>query len=77
MNKMSDAYLRALELRYSLLVQPKKLIEYMSTPEEFIEWAKLGTQSDLRSALIAFEKDELYDHCIILKQVLESKKLNE
>lgn len=74
---MSDAYLRALELRYSLLVQPKKLIEYMSTPEEFIEWANLGTQSDLRSALIAFEKDELYDHCIILKQVLESKKLNE
>ena len=49
----------------------------MSTPEEFIEWANLGTQSDLRSALIAFEKDELYDHCVILKQVLESKEINE
>jgi hypothetical protein len=77
MDKFNEEHMRALEQRYSELVNPRKLIEYLSTPEEFEDWARLGTPSDIRSALIAFEKEELYDHCAILKKVLISIESNE
>ena len=77
MDKFNEEHMRALEQRYSELVNLRKLIEYLSTPEEFEDWAKLGTRSDIRSALIAFEKEELYDHCAILKKVLISIETDE
>ena len=76
MNKFNKDHLNALELAYSELVQPRKLIEYFEDDQEFKEWAEMGTLQDLRAALIAFERDELYDHCVILKNVL-LEKLNE
>ena len=74
MDNLNENHLRAVEKAYSKLVQPNKLIEYFNTTEEFIEWAELGTPVDLRAALLAFEEDELYDHCKILKAVLVSKE---
>tara|TARA_B110000285_G_C14890599_1_gene498357 strand:- start:444 stop:680 length:237 start_codon:yes stop_codon:yes gene_type:complete len=74
MDNLDKDHLRALERAYSKMVQPSNLIEYFNTTEEFTEWAELGSPSDLRAALIAFEKDELYDHCKILKAVLVSKE---
>jgi hypothetical protein len=75
-NNFNKDHIEALELMYSELVQPSKLIEYFESDAEFKEWAELGTSEDIRAALIAFEKDELYDHCTILKQVL-LEKINE
>ena len=74
MDNLNENHLRAVEKAYSKLVQPSKLIEYFNTTAEFIEWAELGTPADLRAALLAFEEDELYDHCKILKAVLVSKE---
>jgi uncharacterized protein (TIGR02145 family) len=52
----------------------KQLIDYLGGTQEFKEWAELGTAEDLRAALIAFEKDGLYEHCVILKELLIEKQ---
>ena len=74
MDKFNDDYLRSLEQKYSELINPNKMIELFNTDQEFKEWAEMGTPEDIRAALIAFEKEELVNHCIILKEVLSTKE---
>jgi len=74
MDKFNDDYLRSLEQKYSELINPNKMIELFNTDQEFKEWAEMGTPEDIRAALIAFEKEELFNHCIILKEVLSTKE---
>ena len=74
MDNLEQAHIRAVELAYSQMIQPSKLVEYFTTNEEFKEWAELGTASDLRACLLAFEKAELFDHCAILKEALNQKE---
>ena len=74
MDKFNDDYLRSLEQKYSELINPNKMIELFNTDQEFKEWAEMGTPEDIRAALIAFEKEELFNHCIILKEVLTPKR---
>jgi len=74
MDNLENDHIKALELAYSKLVQPSKLIELFNSPQEFKEWTELGTVSDLRACLIAFEQDELYDHCIVIKETLNQKE---
>lgn len=74
MDKFNDDYLRDLEQKYSELINPNKMIELFNTDQEFKEWAEMGTPEDIRAALIAFEKEELFNHCIILKEVLNTKE---
>jgi len=73
MDKFNDDYLRDLEKKYTELINPNKMIELFNTDQEFKEWAEMGTPEDIRAALIAFEKEELFNHCIILKEVLNTK----
>jgi len=73
MDNLNDDYLRSLEQKYSELINPNKMIELFNTDQEFKEWAEMGTPEDIRAALIAFEKEELFNHCIILKEVLNNK----
>jgi len=73
MDKFNDDYLRDLEKKYIELINPNKMIELFNTDQEFKEWAEMGTPEDIRAALIAFEKEELFNHCIILKEVLNTK----
>jgi len=73
MDNLNDDYLRSLEQKYSELINPNKMIELFNTNQEFKEWAEMGTPEDIRAALIAFEKEELFNHCIILKEVLNNK----
>jgi len=70
---MTD-YLHDLEKKYSELINPNKMIELFNTDQEFKEWAEMGTPEDIRATLIAFEKEELFNHCIILKEVLNTKE---
>jgi len=74
MDNFNDDYLRSLEQKYSELINPNKMIELFNTDQEFKEWAEMGTPEDIRAALIAFEKEELFNHCIILKEVLSTKE---
>lgn len=74
MDKFNDDYLRDLEKKYIELINPNKMIELFNTDQEFKEWAEMGTPEDIRAALIAFEKEELFNHCIILKEVLNTKE---
>ena len=74
MDNLNDDYLRSLEQKYSELINPSKMIELFNTDQEFKEWAEMGTPEDIRAALIAFEKEELFNHCIILKEVLNTKE---
>jgi|TARA_B110000908_G_C10141485_1_gene396990 hypothetical protein len=70
MNKYSEEYLKAIETAYLDLIQPRTLVEYFENDVEFKEWAELGSASDLRACLKAFERDELFHHCSIIKEVL-------
>ena len=70
MSNYSKEYLKALEESYVNLVRPSSLIEYFKDDVEFKEWAELGSASDLRACLKAFERDELFHHCSIIKEVL-------
>lgn len=74
MDKFNQDYLRDLESKYSELINPKRLIQMFDTDDEFTEWAEMGTPEDIRAALMAFEKEELFNHCIILKRVLNTKE---
>lgn len=74
MNSLEKARLNAIELAYSKLIQPNKLVEYFNTATEFKEWTETGTASDLRACLIAFEKAELFDHYVIIKETLNQKE---
>ena len=73
MDEFNRNHLRDLERRYSELINPKNIISMFDNETEFTEWAEMGTTEDVRAALIAFEKEELFDHCIILKRVLNTK----
>jgi hypothetical protein len=74
MNNLNEQHSKAVDKANSELVQPQKLIEYFENTQEFKEWAELGTPEDLRAAIIAFEKDGLYEHCVILKEILIKKQ---
>ena len=74
MDSLEKAHLNTVELAYSKLIQPNKLVEYFNTATEFKEWTETGTPSDLRACLIAFEKAELFDHCAIIKNTLNQKE---
>jgi hypothetical protein len=74
MDNLNEQHIKALDKAYSEFVQPEKLIEYLGSTQEFKEWAELGTPADLRASLIAFEKDGLYEHCVILKEILIEKE---
>lgn len=74
LQNMHNDYMKRLEDEYIALIQPKKLIEHFKDIEEFKEWAELGTPADIRAAIKAFEKDELFIHCVILNDVLNTKE---
>lgn len=71
---MDQEHIRAIELAYSKLIQPKKIIGYFETVEKFKEWVDASNASDLRACLIAFEKAELFDHCTIIKEAINQKE---
>lgn len=74
MDHLEKAWKEEVELAHSQLIQPQKLVDYFTTNEEFIKWAEGGTPSDLRACLMAFERAELFDHCKMIKEVLNQKE---
>lgn len=41
------------------------------TDEEFIDWCRLGDRLELENLLFILEKEEMYELCILVKQVLK------
>ena len=64
--------LEKLEKMYLDLIHPKKLIEHFETDEDFIEWLRIGSVEEMSWALKAFENEELYKYCKIIKDEIES-----
>lgn len=60
-----------LEKMYIDLIQPKNLVEYFIDDEDFREWVQMGTADEMRWALKAFERDELYRYCKIIKEEID------
>lgn len=63
-----EEFLRDLERAYIELMQPKKLITHFQTDEEFKSWLQMGDKEGLRWTLKAFENEELYRHCQMIKE---------
>lgn len=52
---------------YLQIVNPINLVSHFKTQKEFENWLDIGTKKDLECALKAFEKEELYEYCEIIK----------
>jgi hypothetical protein len=61
-----------MEQMYLDLIQPKKLIEYFLDEQDFREWLRMGGVEEMGWALRAFEREELYNHCKIIKEEIEN-----
>lgn len=61
---------------YEKLSKPSVLTEDMSF-DEFLDWLDLGTESDVRAAIAAFEKDGLTEHVKVMKVHLKLKYGNK
>ncbi len=67
-NKMNE-----LIQKYVDMIIPTNFIQTFKTDNEFIEWANLGSVEDLDCTIKEFEEYELYEYCIILKQIRDDK----
>jgi len=61
---------------YEELINPVWIRSLIKTEARFKEWCKSGTIEDLENTLIVFEKEEMWDDCIIIRDVLQ-QKINE
>lgn len=74
MKNLKDVSLDELNQKYADLIRPTNFIHVFESDDEFKEWARLGSVEDLDWAIKEFEKDELYAHCKILKEIQNEKK---
>ena len=65
--------IQKLSQAYEELCEPRH-IRSIQTEEQFIQWCNIGTVKDLECALKVFELAEMYEDCILIKQVLEEKR---
>lgn len=56
---------------YEYITHPRNLLKYFKTREDFIKWLDLGSKEDLEYALEAFEKEELYEYCVIIRDKIK------
>ncbi len=64
-------------ISYEWLLDPINLIEQLDTDEKFIEWLNKGTIKDLQCTLSNFEAKELYEHCRMIKGVIDAIEYEE
>lgn len=60
-------------IAYEHIIEPCNIREQFDTETDFIDWLKLGSIKDLECTLLAFENSEMYEDCILIKNVLNSK----
>jgi hypothetical protein len=57
-----------IEQIYLDLIRPSVLITAFNNDQEFIDWLKIGDVVEMKWALKAFEREELYHHCNLIKK---------
>ena len=58
---------------YKESIIPSYFIQNFNNKQEFVKWLKKGTFEDIQSALEAFENEEMYHECGIIKEVIDEK----
>lgn len=66
-----------LEEIYLYLISPKVFRKNFATKQSFKEWLEFGTIVDLECTLQKFSDAEMYEDCIIIKNMINKKKLNK
>ena len=56
---------------YEKLIEPKNIRAQFKTKQEFISWLETGTKEDLICTLGVFEDAELYEDCVIIKDMID------
>lgn len=56
-----------------LILNPFELVKYFKSDEEFMSWCETGTILDLTETLKVFEGHEMYEHCQLIKNVIDEK----
>lgn len=64
--------IKEIEEIYLDLVKPTQLITAFNTEQEFIDWLRIGDAEEMKWALKAFEREELYYHCGLIKKEIEN-----
>ena len=64
--------IEGMEEMYLDLIQPSNLIELFENTDEFRDWLQMGTIEEMGWALKAFERDELYSYCKIIKEEIKN-----
>ena len=59
---------------YYTILEADEFIKEFDTLECFREWCNTGDVVDLEEVRRIFEAYELYEHCAIIKEVLDAKK---
>lgn len=60
---------KSIDQIYLEIKRPRNLVKDMSF-DDFCDWCDKGTREDLEAALVEFEKDNLPEHCRIIKYKL-------
>ena len=64
-----------LEKMYNRLIEPSTLIKHFNSESEFRDWLAMGTQQDLMCTLEVFEQSQMYEECMIIKDVIDGRDL--
>ena len=62
-------------IQYEYVTDPVNIAEILGTGDKFVEWLETGTMADLEGTLKVFEENELYEHCTIILQMINKKKI--
>jgi hypothetical protein len=62
---------------YLDLINPKNIINHFKSDEEFKSWCECGDSEALECALEAFTKEELYEHCCIIRDTINGLKVKK
>jgi hypothetical protein len=63
-----------LEELYYVIIEPENILSFFKTDDEFRAWCETGSYEDLDETRKAFEENELYEQCAIIKSVMDDLK---
>lgn len=57
---------------YENIIEPQNIRSYFKSKEDFASWLDTGEVEDLKCTLRAFELNEMYEDCVIIKNKLDA-----
>lgn len=59
---------------YEQILEPKEFVKHFNDMLEFRIWCYEGSILDLTEMLVYFVNAELYEYCVVIKDVIDIKK---